>query len=219
MFDLSQNLPIIEDSASESENENEKGRGWGTKKKPKKRKRVTKEGKMMIEQDEGYTNGDTKYRKERDTGAGSKAPMEELHTGIGRKMRKVEGEKTAFVHLDNHTHHQHQNPDDDENEEPEQGTSKALLNLRRGENTSLQHPTESPAFWATYKYRPILGIVPIKGRVEDEDDEDGEQGAGRGKGVEVALVERPMFEVDLPGRYHGDQEWGEKKDANVGMGR
>ena len=217
MFDLGQNLPIAENSESEQEN-GKALEGWGMRK-HKKRKRGREGEKMkMIEQD-GYMNGEIKHRKERDTGAGSKVAVEELHTGIGRKMRKVEGEKTAFIHLDNKDH-RHGNPDsDDENGDddaaPEQGSSKALMSLRRGEETAVQQQTESPAYWATYKYRPILGIVPIRGQVEDGDAVAGKNGAG----VEVALVERPMFEVDLPGRYYGDQEWKEKKEADVDMGR
>ena len=69
----------------------------------------------------------------------------------------------------------------------------------------------SPPYWSTFKYRPILGIVLIgggdklgrtngTGKQFDDDDECR-------RGVEVALVERPMWEVDLPPRYHGDQEW------------
>ena len=69
-----------------------------------------------------------------------------------------------------------------------------------------------PHYWATYKYRPILGIVPLSredGEGEDEDEDgDGDGDKGRaGVGVEVALVERPFWDLDLPPRYHGDQEW------------
>ncbi|KAI4242374.1 MAG: hypothetical protein L6R42_011044, partial [Xanthoria sp. 1 TBL-2021] len=119
---------------------------------------------------------------------------------------------------------------------------QALVRLRRGEDvatingegsgtgekdekTQRDEIRKGPPFWGTFKYRPILGIVPIGGGEEDEDDDndddddavvetDGE-GMGRRKGVEVALVERPMFDVDLPERFYGDQEWGERKDADV----
>ena len=66
------------------------------------------------------------------------------------------------------------------------------------------------AFWCTQRYRPILGIVPIGG--EDEDGEAGEDvemvDASRGKSarqaLEVALVERPLWDVDLPARLADD---------------
>ena len=73
---------------------------------------------------------------------------------------------------------------------------------------------EGPHYWATYKYRPILGIVPLaredvrEGEDEAAADGDGGEDEGRaGVGVEVALVERPFWDLDLPPRYHGDQEW------------
>ena len=75
-------------------------------------------------------------------------------------------------------------------------------------------------YWGTYKYRSILGIVPLGGSDPDteeqaesseNEEERGKDGEGRSTGIEVAIVERPLFEVDLPPRYYGDQEWAEKK--------
>ncbi|KAK2623639.1 hypothetical protein QTJ16_006820 [Diplocarpon rosae] len=51
---------------------------------------------------------------------------------------------------------------------------------------------ESANHWHTFKYRPILGIVVV-GEGEEE--------------LEVAIVERPIWEADLPPRYYGEQEW------------
>jgi len=71
-------------------------------------------------------------------------------------------------------------------------------------------------WWNTYKYRDILGIVPIHQpyeihREEDDDDDNGdgdeqeEDGDDEYDGgedtLEVAIVERPMWDVALPGRY------------------
>jgi U3 small nucleolar RNA-associated protein 4 len=44
------------------------------------------------------------------------------------------------------------------------------------------------AWWVTHKYRPILGVVPLG---------DGE----------VALVERPTWDVEMPDRYFAGDEW------------
>ena len=66
------------------------------------------------------------------------------------------------------------------------------------------------AFWNTQRYRPILGIVPIGGGDEDSDASDdvdmvetnGQQPLD--SMLEVALVERPLWDVDLPARFVGD---------------
>ncbi|PWY91186.1 WD40 repeat-like protein [Aspergillus heteromorphus CBS 117.55] len=50
-------------------------------------------------------------------------------------------------------------------------------------------------WWHTYKYRDLLGIVPL-----GSDPEDGSESPF----LEVAVVERPMWDVDLPGRYVRD---------------
>lgn len=54
-------------------------------------------------------------------------------------------------------------------------------------------------WWHTYKYRDILGIVPLNSLSGDEELSPGEN-------LEVAVVERPMWDVELPGRYARDYE-------------
>lgn len=55
-------------------------------------------------------------------------------------------------------------------------------------------------WWHTYKYRDILGIVPLSPSSTDEPTEKDEQSTN----LEVAVIERPMWDVDLPGRYVRD---------------
>ncbi|PGH33503.1 U3 small nucleolar RNA-associated protein 4 [[Emmonsia] crescens] len=59
-------------------------------------------------------------------------------------------------------------------------------------------------WWHTHKYRDVLGIVPLdqRGSGSDADQELREGGFN----LEVAVVERPMWEVELPGRYVQDYE-------------
>ncbi|EGC48700.1 small nucleolar ribonucleoprotein complex subunit [Histoplasma capsulatum var. duboisii H88] len=59
-------------------------------------------------------------------------------------------------------------------------------------------------WWHTHKYRDVLGIVPLDqlGSGSDVEQEQGEDGFN----LEVAVVERPMWDVDLPGRYVRDYE-------------
>ena len=94
--------------------------------------------------------------------------------------------------------------DDSDEKIDEDGMDSALERLRRRDDADLTNGGEQLAersdsqnetslrWWHTYKYRPILGIVPMG---------DGEAG------LEVALVEIPMWEMYLPPRYYGDQDW------------
>ncbi|TQS38252.1 hypothetical protein Golomagni_01248 [Golovinomyces magnicellulatus] len=51
-----------------------------------------------------------------------------------------------------------------------------------------------PSSYHTFKYRPIVGVVPI-------------ENTNTAKRPEVVLVERPIWETELPPKYYGDQEW------------
>ena len=64
--------------------------------------------------------------------------------------------------------------------------------VQTGDQKSSQPPRR---WWHTYKYRDLLGIVPL-GSDPDADTDN--------HFLEVAVVERPMWDVDLPGRYVRD---------------
>ncbi|KAI9038529.1 small subunit rRNA maturation protein UTP4 [Aspergillus affinis] len=68
-------------------------------------------------------------------------------------------------------------------------------------------------WWHTYKYRDIMGIVPLSSSssttssLAEDDDESDDDLADDDTGIlEVAVVERPMWDVELPGRYVRDYE-------------
>ncbi|PGH06385.1 U3 small nucleolar RNA-associated protein 4 [Blastomyces parvus] len=67
-----------------------------------------------------------------------------------------------------------------------------------------KNPPQQRRWWHTHKYRDVLGIVPLDplGSVSDANQELGEGGFN----LEVAVVERPMWEIELPGRYVRDYE-------------
>lgn len=50
---------------------------------------------------------------------------------------------------------------------------------------------ERKSWWITYKYRPILGMVPLNAADQP---------------LEVALVERPMWDMEMPERYMAGDE-------------
>ena len=171
---------------------------------------------------------DTESRPRTDTGAGSNFSNAELGIGIGRKMRKIDGTDGAEGRW--------MNVDAEQDFSEREGghvlaneLDQTLIKLRRGNaetnghmpNQRIDKSTDSdtsenddtrlakmrdgkrPAYWHTYKYRPILGIVSLGGETGDEAAEDDDSPLG----LEVALIERPLFDIDLPPRYFGDQEW------------
>ena len=89
-------------------------------------------------------------------------------------------------------------PDDESNSDDEMdGANAELAQLRNTHNTNGGHAAgtelattgaQRNSWWITHKYRPILGVVPL------------------GEG-EVALVERPLWDTDMPERYFGGEEW------------
>lgn len=139
------------------------------------------------------------------TGAGSKVPDSELSTGISRKHQKVlveENNSTKQSILDNRPAPTGTGYEDSDEDMDEGGMGAASLRAGRDEDAAISAKDNQmevngdggaatpPHWWHTYKYRPILGVVPIDG---DE-------------GLEVVLVERPTWEMDLPPRYYGDED-------------
>lgn len=223
MFDLSKDLPI-EETASE-EGSQPKGDSSELTRKSKKRKRqLRREEQREL----------TKHT----TGAGSRIPDEEISLGVGNKVRRTIGpeeSESQWVSLDTREARIRDGDDEDyDSEEASEGMS-VLTRLRRapvenihdsdrdggdeamdggpssnGEVVIEGKTEEGPDHWHTFKYRPIIGIVPL-GKEAVGDDDVSTNGGNiyvSGPGVEVALVERPMWDLDLPPRYHGDQEWG-----------
>ena len=174
----------------------------------------------------------TASRPRIDTGAGSKVPKAKLAIGIGRTMRTINGADAAagqWINLEA----EHEALSDEEGGYLLSNESDlALVKLRRdnvattgrtrnshvdnstdadtseNDDTRVAKRTEGkrPAYWHTYKYRPILGIVLLGGETDGEAAVS-EEDADPPSGIEVALVERPLFDVKLPPRYVGNQEW------------
>lgn len=215
MFDLSRDLPNVNDGQEALHVTN----GFSNVASLKRKRRDNDE--------------DTSTSRSRiDTGAGSKIPSTELGIGIGRRMCKFDGgERTArrWISLDAE---QDLSSDEEDGYALASESDLALIKLRRGDtkangrlpNRRIDNSTDAdstenddthnakagdgkrPPYWHTYKYRPILGIVPLRnhtvGEAAKREADDGSQ-----LGLEVALVERPLSDVDLPPRYFGHQEW------------
>lgn len=166
------------------------------------------------------------------TGAGGKIPHSELSIGIGRKFRKIDGPETSdgqWISADLEP----VRASDDDDDDYDTANQSALLDLRRGSGgnsmvtdgaaedqmapdgemageqaLARRGIRNSRPYWGTHTYRHILGIVPM-GSGPERDEHVGQTLSSDDvpRGVEVALVERPLWEVDLPPKYHGNQEW------------
>lgn len=99
--------------------------------------------------------------------------------------------------------------DSDESDDETQG-ELALLRGTHSKPYQDSQPSAGPAFWHTFKYRPILGIVPLGGGIEEQQNGGSMQvtlSSVNPKALEVALVERPLFEMDLPERNFAEGEF------------
>ncbi len=181
-------------------------------------KKTRKRKRKRIEDDDDVDD-DEELRKHT-SGAGSKVPADELSVALRRKMRKFEGpdaHEAAVLTLDPYTNGL---PEDDGQADLELVQSRREMqtthltngvgghheDLEKSEKDIINHvqaPQEnsSSTFWSTHRYRSILGIMPI-GRTE-MDHTKGVEMAGI---PQVAVVERPSWNLDLPPRYYGDQD-------------
>lgn len=197
MFDLSQDFPVGAPTQKPFKNGYVNGDVSNTiQPRPNKRRKMSDGGKTV-----------TVGLKRATSGAGGAVPDSELVTGISRRHQVISHEQDGKVRESSTEHRQRLSDidlDDSDEKMGEDNMDSALNRLRRDEDAALANGdgqlaengdsdyTNSLHWWHTYKYRPIMGIVPI---------DNGEAG------LEVALVERPTWEMDLPPRYYGDQDW------------
>ncbi|KAH8710182.1 WD40-repeat-containing domain protein [Phaeosphaeriaceae sp. PMI808] len=140
--------------------------------------------------------------------SGAGGPISQIDTPVA-KMRKFDGTthnksaKGQWTDLD--INGRVSGGDEDEVEE----NSQHLVILRRGDTHDdrqvnsnaingekngelMDTQKQSEPWWHTFKYRPILGMVPIGGDAD--------------QAPEVVLVERPSWDLDLPPRFVGAHE-------------
>ncbi|KAF3047818.1 U3 small nucleolar RNA-associated protein [Didymella keratinophila] len=133
------------------------------------------------------------------SGAGDIIPSKESTVTKLRKYNGAPGKDAGKANwLDVHAPRSNALDDDDE------GESQPLASLRRSatqdELTNGDVPVggevaeveQKASWWHTFKYRPILGMVPVNGE--------------QGQPLEVVLVERPSWDLDLPPRFVGAHE-------------
>lgn len=181
-----------------------------------------------------------KRKRGADSGAGSKTESgqalapQHVRVALAEDGKRGEWVDVEMADADADNSQRVNGADDDEDDE-EAMDGGELQKLRDRESSS--HKEEGDAtpedgsdgkgrnWWHTYKYRPILGMVPL---LSDEpsseaqtngshnNDHDSDKGKGTKEGsiskkavnipppLEVALVERPKWDVDMPARYVED---------------
>jgi U3 small nucleolar RNA-associated protein 4 len=217
MFDLLQDFPSPEEV--EASTGTEEGKTASQIAKAAKRKREA------LEDDEDE-------RRKHNTGAGDRIHQSKMDIHFGTKVRKIVGSDESqgeWVALDKErTRIPGEDDEAYEYDDAFAATNEtALARLRRGDgaaetgtpkkgsqkrgaNGASETPKKQPAelastqparrWWHTYKYRDILGIAPLNTLSGNGSDEV------PGGNLEVAVVERPMWDVELPGRYVKDYE-------------
>lgn len=154
-----------------------------------------------------------KRKRGGDTGAGNK--MQIGAAGPTKVERYVEGQGAEELILDGadqmDTDGTSAPGDDSESEDSEEELRGELVSRRRAEGKPVVGAPESQGtgFWHTLKYRPILGIVRLENMEDADIDEDVVVPYMNGqvrKTLEVALVERPLWNTDMPDRYFADGE-------------
>ncbi|KAI1740253.1 WD40-repeat-containing domain protein [Xylaria scruposa] len=155
-----------------------------------------------------------KRKRGSDSGAGNK--MTKGAAGPTKVLRHIQGEQTEELPIDGPVlspidEDEISHAGDSESDESDDEVQGELAVFRGTQGKTLQEsqPSEGPAFWHTFKYRPILGIVPLGDGIEEQQNGASTQVTLHGakpKTLEVALVERPLFEMDLSDRYLGEDE-------------
>ncbi|KAI0506921.1 WD40-repeat-containing domain protein [Xylaria bambusicola] len=157
-----------------------------------------------------------KRKRGPDSGAGNK--MKNGAVGPTKVLRHVQGGETEELStdgpvldpMDEDAESQDTRDDESDESDDENQSELALLRGTQGKPALESQSSSGPAFWYTFKYRPILGIVPLGDRAEEARNGTSMQvtlASTKPKALEVALVERPLFDVDLPERYSGEGEF------------
>ena len=219
MLDLAQDLPLrtttdgIDREDDLQLQQNSKHR--------KKRKREVHEAEQLRKQE---------------SGAGGLIPLSESYVGDGRHVRKLTNSVREETRLSLLEEVPRLSSDEDEefalresalaqlrrngeqggDDQPMvNGRVKHEVNGLFGSGAPQPHPVQvdkarGPVSFLSLKYRQILGVVRI-GNAGDEHTNPGEEEANpryvMNSGIEVAIIERPLWDVEFPPRFDGGQDW------------
>lgn len=180
MFDLSKDLPIPQTTETQDSVNGEELDSKATRKRKREsaKKGANGVGDAVPEKDAPVTKMRRFDSAEDDE---SKAPAEiDLHEAqTGESDNEAEAEQGTLISL--RRSQEEADASDGTKDDVAQDADGALEQQKRS----------SEPWWHTFQYRPILGMVPV---------------GKEGQPLEVVLVERPSWELDLPPRFVGAHE-------------
>ncbi|PNH74916.1 hypothetical protein VD0001_g2607 [Verticillium dahliae] len=121
---------------------------------------------------------------------------------------RSEGSDTDMADADQEEEDDNDDEDNDNDDLSNESEHDALAALRnRDTQMDASSGSGRKKWWYTYKYRPILGIVALDpagdGAAQPASESDDSTDL---PSLEAVLVERPLWDVDLPERYFGANE-------------
>lgn len=150
-------------------------------------------------------------RKRDGTESGAGAKIDAKHALAPQTVRVlVDSEKNEWMDVDTAegddqrsraTSSAFEDDDDEDDEDTDAGELLAMRGAQEVNSKDIIKRKQKTKYWHTYKYRPILGVVPLSSPTAEDAGEDGFPP------LEVALIERPIWDLDLPPRYFADGEW------------
>lgn len=155
----------------------------------KKRKRETETERWARETEE-------RKRAKGHSGAGDKVKNPEHRTGVPSSVKRITDTRVMELDLDTKRQSMELDADADADvfEQDFAPLRRADTNdeeMGDAEAAGEEEKKKGRRWWMTYKYRPILGMVPI-GKSEGEEAEEDKDGHSP---LEVVLVERPIWEL------------------------
>jgi len=136
-------------------------------------------------------------KRKRESGAGDEKGV--LREGLGdvKTFETVMGKKGGVVRQEIQ---RLDRIDEDEDARELDDEVDLDLDITKRESNGRKQKKKDEPWWFTFRFRPILGIVSL-----DDDDQAGET-EKTDAAMEVVLVERPVWDLDLPPRFVSSHE-------------
>ncbi|OCK77462.1 WD40 repeat-like protein [Lepidopterella palustris CBS 459.81] len=121
----------------------------------------------------------------------SEEELKDEHISLPSLRRALQQDADGDTDSEDDEHQKMANDSEDAPDGKDSQAEDMKLVRKSKKDVAVKARGPSDIYWHTFKYRPILGIVPI-----------GDQS----RPLEVVLVERPEWDLDLPPRFMGNHE-------------